>query len=220
MHETRTPSRSASAEVVAHVKEAIRSGRLSPGQRLLESELTGRLGVSRGPVREAIAQLQVEGFIDVEPHRGARVHQMSRDEMAQLFHVRGLLAADAARLAAERIGTDGNRARMRAERRRQLALRANADLAVYAAANVEFHTLIDEMSGNQLLASLLEGLQTRVGPFMSLAQSSNRNRLLEHHLQIADAILAGDGGAAARAMRRHVRATLRAIMALPDAWFR
>lgn len=220
MPETRSPSRSASALVVAHVKEAIRAGRLSPGQRLLESELTGRLGVSRGPVREALAQLQVEGFIDIEPHRGARVHQLSRTEMAQLFHVRGLLAANAAKLAAAQIGQDGNRSRMRAERRRQLALRANPDLAAYAAANVAFHTLVDEMSGNQLLASLLEGLQTRVGPFLSLAQSSRRDRLLEHHLQIADAILAGDGGAAARAMRRHVTATLRAIMALPDAWFR
>jgi len=220
MPETRSPSRSASAQVVAHVKEAIRAGRLSPGQRLLESELTGRLGVSRGPVREALAQLQVEGFIDIEPHRGARVHQLSRTEMAQLFEVRGLLAANAAKLAAQQIGQDRNRSRMRAERRRQLALRANPDLSAYAAANVEFHTLVDEMSGNQLLASLLDGLQTRVGPFLSLAQSSSRDRLLEHHLQIADAILAGDGGAAARAMRRHVTATLRAIMALPDAWFR
>src|SRR5579863_9609922 len=105
MHDSQSAQRSASAQVVAHVKEAIRSGRLSPGQRLLESELTGRLGMSRGPVREALAQLQVEGFIDVEPHRGARVHQMSRDEMTQLFHVRGLLAADAARLAAQQIGT-------------------------------------------------------------------------------------------------------------------
>jgi DNA-binding GntR family transcriptional regulator len=220
MHETPSPSPSASAQVVAHVKDAIRSGRLSPGQRLAESELTGRLGMSRGPVREALAQLQVEGFIDIEPHRGARVHQMSRAEMAQLFHVRGLLAADAAKLAAERVGEAGNRSRMRAERRRQLSLRANPDLAAYAAANVEFHTLVDEMSGNQLLASLLEGLQTRAGPFLNLAQSRNRDRLLEHHLQIADAILAGDGRAAARAMRRHVTATLRAIMALPDAWFR
>ena len=79
MYDTQPAPRSASAQVVAHVKEAIRSGRLSPGQRLLESELTSRLGMSRGPVREALAQLQVEGFIDVEPHRGARVHQMSRD---------------------------------------------------------------------------------------------------------------------------------------------
>jgi DNA-binding GntR family transcriptional regulator len=220
MPETPSSSLSASAQVVAHVKDAIRSGRLSPGQRLLESELTGRLGMSRGPVREALAQLQVEGFIDVEPHRGARVHQMSRAEMTQLFHVRGLLAADAAKLAAQRIGEAGNLSRMRAERRRQLSLRANADLAAYAAANVEFHTLVDEMSGNQLLASLLQGLQTRAGPFLSLAQSRNRDRLLAHHLQIADAILAGDGRAAARAMRRHVTATLRAIMALPDVWFR
>jgi DNA-binding GntR family transcriptional regulator len=219
MHETQSGTRSASAQAVAHVKEAIRSGRLSPGQRLLESELTGRLGMSRGPVREALAQLQVEGFIDVEPHRGARVHQMTRDEMTQVFHVRALLAADAAKLAAGRIADGDNRERLLAEHRRQVALRTNTDLAAYAAANVQFHTLVDEMSGNRLLASLLDQLQTRVGPFLSLAQSRDRDRLLEHHLQIVEAILAGDGGAAARAMRRHVAATLQTIMALPDVWF-
>jgi DNA-binding GntR family transcriptional regulator len=219
MYETQPGTRSASAQVVAHVREAIRSGRLSPGQRLLESELTGRLGMSRGPVREALAQLHVEGFIDVEPHRGARVHQMSREEMKQVFHVRALLAADAAKLAAGRIAEGDNRERLLAEHRRQVGLRANTDLAAYAAANVEFHTLVDEMCGNRLLASLLDQLQTRVGPFLSLAQSRDRDRLLEHHLQIAEAILAGDGAAAARAMRRHVAATLQTVMQLPDVWF-
>jgi DNA-binding GntR family transcriptional regulator len=219
MHERQSGNGSAAAQVVAHVKEAIRSGRLSPGQRLLESELTGRLGMSRGPVREALAQLQVEGFIDVEPHRGARVHQLSRVEMSELFHVRALLAAEAAKLAAGQVDERDNRERLLAEYRRQLALRDNRDLAVYAAANVEFHTLVDEMCGNRLLATLLDQLQTRVGPFLSLAQSRHRDRLLEHHVQIAEAILAGDGGGAARAMRRHVTATLRAIMELPDAWF-
>ena len=167
MHERQSGNGSAAAQVVAHVKEAIRSGRISPGQRLLESELTGRLGMSRGPVREALAQLQVEGFIDVEPHRGARVHQMSRAEMSELFHVRALLAADAAKLAAGQIDERDNRERLLAEHRRQLALRDNRDLAAYAAANVEFHTLVDEMCGNRLLATLLDQLQTRVGPFLA-----------------------------------------------------
>jgi DNA-binding GntR family transcriptional regulator len=175
--------------------------------------------MSRGPVREALAQLQVEGFIDVEPHRGARVHQMSREEMADLFHVRALLAADAARLAAAHVGDGDNRARMAAELGRQTSLRHNGDLAAYAAANVEFHTLVDEMSGNRLLASLLDHLQTRVGPLLNLAQSRSRDRLLEHHVLIAEAILAGDGPAAARRMRRHITATLRVILELPQTWF-
>jgi DNA-binding GntR family transcriptional regulator len=144
---------------------------------------------------------------------------MSRDEMADLFHVRALLAADAARLAATHAGDGDNHARMAAALQRQLALRASSDLAAYATANVEFHTLIDEMSGNRLLASLLDQLQTRVGPLLSLAQSRSRDRLLEHHVLIAEAILAGDGPAAARTMRRHIRATLQVIMELPQTWF-
>jgi DNA-binding GntR family transcriptional regulator len=219
MYESPSAQRSASAQVVAHVKEAIRSGRLSPGQRLLESELTGRLGMSRGPVREALAQLQVEGFIDVQPHRGARVHQMSRAEMTDLFHVRALLAGDAARLAAAHINEGGNRARLTDELARQLALRGNGDLSAYAAANVSFHTVVDEMCANPLLASLLDQLQTRVGPFLGFAQARNRDRMLEHHIAIAEAILAGDGRTAARTMRRHVTATLQVIQELPQTWF-
>jgi DNA-binding GntR family transcriptional regulator len=219
MYDPQSTQRSASAQVVAHVKEAIRSGRLSPGQRLLESELTGRLGMSRGPVREALAQLQVEGFIDVEPHRGARVHQMSRAEMTDLFHVRALLAGDAARLAAAHIDDGDNRARLTAELTRQLALRGNSDLAAYAAANVVFHTVVDEICGNPLLASLLDQLQTRVGPFLGFAQARNRERMLEHHIKTAEAVLAADGRTAARTMRRHVTATLQVIHELPQSWF-
>ena len=219
MHETPVGQRSASAQAVAHVKEAIRSGRFSPGQRLLESELTQRLGMSRGPIREALAQLQVEGFIDVEPHRGARVHRMSRAEMTELFHVRALLAADAARLAAAQIDRGTNRVRLGAELRRQVALRHGGEVVAYAQANVAFHTLIDAMSANHLLASLLDQLQTRVGPFLGIAQSRNRDRLLEQHVSIAEAILAGDGAAAARKMRLHIDATLRTVMRLDEGWF-
>jgi DNA-binding GntR family transcriptional regulator len=219
MQETPVGRRSASALAVAHVKEAIRSGRFSPGQRLLESELTQRLGMSRGPIREALAQLQVEGLIDVEPHRGARVHRMSREEMTELFHVRALLAGDAAKLAAARINNGDNRVRLDAELRRQTALLRDSDLLAYAEANVVFHTLIDAMSGNQLLASLLDQLQTRVGPFLGLAQSRNRDRLIEQHINIAKAILDGDGTGAARGMRAHIDATLETVMRLEEAWF-
>ena len=75
------------------------------------------------------------------------------------------------------------------------------------------------MCANPLLASLLDQLQTRVGPFLGFAQARNRDRMLEHHIKIAEAILAGDGRAAARAMRRHITATLRTIVELPDSWF-
>ena len=219
MYDSRTSLRSASAQVVAHVREAIRAGRLAPGQRLVESELTARLGMSRGPVREALARLQVEGYIDVEPHRGARVHQMSRAEMAELFHVRALLGGEAARLAAANVDQGENRARMRAELERQRALWSGDDGIAYAEANVSFHTAVDEMSGNRLLAGLLDQFQTRVGPFLTLAQSRDRTRMIEHHERIAEAILAGDGRAAARAMRRHINATLRVIEDLPAIWF-
>jgi DNA-binding GntR family transcriptional regulator len=210
---------SASAQVVEHVKESIRSGRMAPGQRLIESELSGRLHVSRGPVREALAQLQVEGFVDVEPHRGARVHQMSRAELADVFHVRALLAGEAARLAAESVAAGADRAPLTTELQRQLALWARNDASEYAAANVAFHAAVAELSGNHLLVALLSQLQTRVAPFLGFAQLRDLEGGLADHARIADAILAGDGPGAALAMRSNVNATMAIIRELPQTWF-
>lgn len=208
----------ASTRVAEQLRDEIRAGRLAPGHRLVEAELTGRLGVSRGPVREALARLQSEGLVAIEPNRGASVRRMSRAEIDELFWVRARLAADAAGLAAQRIDLGENRERLRAELERQQALRG-ADLASYTAANVRFHELIDDLSGNRVLAGVLRNLETHAGVFLHLASAGDTDRLLDQHVAIAEAILAGDKRAAGRASSHHVETVLATIADLPDEWF-
>jgi DNA-binding GntR family transcriptional regulator len=209
----------AAARVVAELEEEIRAGRLTPGQRLTEAELTRRLGVSRGPVREALARLQSHGLVEIEPHRGASVRRMSRREMQELFDVRALLAAEGARLAALRIDEADNAARLRAALAEQERLHADPALERYADANVSFHALLDDLSGNATLATLLDRLQTRSGIFLGLAQNRRREAFVDQHIAVAEAVLAGDGRAAARLMRRHVADTAAIVLSLPDSWF-
>src|SRR6202045_5255261 len=86
-------------QVVTELRQAILSGRLKPGERLVEGRLADELGVSRNPVREAIRVLASEGLVDVAARRGASVAVMSDQEARETIEVRALLEGENARLA-------------------------------------------------------------------------------------------------------------------------
>src|SRR6202045_3628078 len=88
--------------VIAELRQAILSGRLKPGERLVEERLADELGVSRNPVREAIRALASEGLIEVTARRGAAVATMTDQEARETIEVRALLEGQNARLAARR----------------------------------------------------------------------------------------------------------------------
>ena len=88
------------AFIVERLREDILAGRLQPGSRLVESDLTSRFGVSRGPVREALRRLTADGLIEHWPHRGAVVRRLTEREIRELFLIRIEMEALAARLAA------------------------------------------------------------------------------------------------------------------------
>src|ERR1700709_994118 len=171
------PPGATSERIAERLRGDIRAGRLAPGQRLVEAELTRRLGVSRGPVREAFARLQSEGLVSIEPNRGASVRRMERKELEDLFWLRARLGADAAGLAAKQVGAGDGEAAMRDELRRQESLRG-AGIAAYTEANGEFHELINRLSGNVALAGVLRNLETHAGVFLHLASAGETERLL------------------------------------------
>ena len=85
------------------LRQAILTGELKPGERLMEIHLANRLGVSRTPVREAIRMLTLEGLVTMITRRGAEVSRISRQDISDVLEVRGSLDALAVRLACERI---------------------------------------------------------------------------------------------------------------------
>jgi DNA-binding GntR family transcriptional regulator len=87
------------------IKEAILKGVYSPGERLIERQLAGDLGISRTPIREALLRLEDHGFVKTVPRRGVVVSEISRDEILEVFDVLASLEALAFRLAAEKMDT-------------------------------------------------------------------------------------------------------------------
>src|SRR5438094_6147478 len=93
--------------VHAHLRTEILANRLTAGSELQETALAAKLGVSRGPIREAIGRLAAEGLVIVRPRRGAVVRSLTKDEFIEAYEVREALEVMAARLATARLGQAG-----------------------------------------------------------------------------------------------------------------
>lgn len=205
--------------VVEAIYRGIKEGRFVPGQRLVEADLTRQLDVSRGPLREALRRLSSEGFITIEPHKGAIVRKMTREDVLHIFSVREVLEGFAARLAAENIAAADNRQRLSAVLKEMQAHYDANDLVDYMESNEKFHDLVVELSGNRHLQALVSQLRTPLYryQFDHLMNVSSKRNSMDGHKMIADAILKGDGAAAEQAMKNHVANAQRFITTLVDS---
>ncbi|MFN3657028.1 MAG: GntR family transcriptional regulator [Pseudolabrys sp.] len=199
------PTRSASADITARLREEITRGRLMPNQRLIEADLAASFGVNRAHVRTALAMLDQEGLVVREQNRGARVRAISDDEAMEIAQTRLAIEAMVARQAAERVSDAGRKTLRAVEADMRRAVKEADDLA-YSRANAALHKEIQRIAGNatatrilSTLRSHLMRLQYRVILLPGRPQSS-----LAEHRAIVDAICAGDGDAAEAAMRRHL----------------
>lgn len=217
--EVRRSSARPGAEALAEeMRQAMRLGEFAAGQRLVEHELCKRFEAGRGRVREALRLLAAEGVVIIEPHRGASVRKLGRDEIVQLYQVREVMEGLAARLCAEG-GPDVALRRMLDGLRRDMAgAEREGDIARYLERNEAFHSSLVAASGNDFIAQTLDTVRLRtfriqfnVALDKSVIGASNRQ-----HDKILSAVLDGNGDAAEAAMRAHVRESFRTIEALVD----
>src|SRR5437588_4792083 len=135
------------------LREEILSERLQPGAVLQEVALSEELGVSRGPIREAIGRLAAEGLVTVRPRRGAVVRSLSKDEFLELYQVREALEMMAVRLAVPKLGAEGI-----AELEELIAAMGGhaerEEVEEVFEANMAFHARLFEASGNSTLQEL------------------------------------------------------------------
>jgi DNA-binding GntR family transcriptional regulator len=197
------------AAIVERLRADILAGRLKPGSRLVESDLTARFAVSRGPVREALRRLAAEGLIEHRPHRGAHVRRLSARDIRELFQIRVELESLAARLAAE---SGDNAARRRfAEAIRPILADGPRQAPEYLEENARFHGAVMALAGNLQLEDLavrlhLPLIMAQVGDI--LTPSVLEASVAEHRL-VAKAILKRDGAGAAARMRAHLERAAR-----------
>jgi DNA-binding GntR family transcriptional regulator len=181
---------------------AIEGGTYRPGDRLVESELAERFGVSRTPVREALQRLETQAML-VRDGRSLIVASLDHNQLAELYTVRAELEALAGRLAARHATPEEVRvlAQMVEEDRR-----ARNDPETLARSNKRFHRQIHLASHNRYLVQQLD-LVHRTMALMartSLAAEGRGETALAEHARIVEAIAAGDGAAADRALRQHI----------------
>jgi DNA-binding GntR family transcriptional regulator len=215
------PRASASLRVLVEdkLRQAIRTGVLKPGQRLIERELCELTGVGRTSIREALRQLEAEGLVTTVPYRGPIVSTITADEAEQLYELRALLEGYAGRICAQKRDPE-ILARLREQYRQMVAVGGNADRTDLLAAKTEFYAAMLDGCGNVFVQRFLNQLLNRVTllRMTSMTQPDRIGHSLVEIATILDAIEAGDENAAEQACVLHIRnAAPVALAALREA---
>jgi DNA-binding GntR family transcriptional regulator len=184
--------------------EGILNGRFTPGERIVESGIANELGVSQGPVREAIRELVVMGFLNNEPYKGTFIRKFSQDELNEVYDIRAALESLGARQAALRITDQDGEILQKIFEDMIAAARAN-DLHGTVNLNNQFHETIIKISGNSLLLRLWKTLQFGHWTiFTTTVSDLGLEFLAQRHKPLIDALLSRDPEAASEAMRKHI----------------
>lgn len=203
------------AQAYAALREAIVAAELQPGRRLSEAELGARLGVSRTPVREALVRLRDERLVDVVPQSGTYVAPISQTAVRDAQFVREALECAAVRVAAQR-ATSGDVAALRGIVRRQEEVRDAGDHGRFHLLDDELHAGLCELSGHGIAWTLVQRAKGHLDRVrrLSLPRPRYLAEMVAEHLEVLDALAAGDADAAETALRRHLRAVLSELPAL------
>jgi DNA-binding GntR family transcriptional regulator len=190
---------------------------MAPGQRLVEEELAGTLGVTRASLRAALFDLTAEGLVERIPNRGARVRTISVDEAVAIIECRMVLEGLCAAKAAERV-TEPEAARLRqlgADMERSVA---DGEPLKYSALNHELHRLIRELAGQPVATTLLERLNGQLvrHQFQLSLRPGRPQQSLPQHLAIIDAIVGRRPAEAEEATRHHLRSVITALLDRPE----
>lgn len=189
--------------VIEILREAIVSGELEPGERLLQDRLAERLNVSATPIREALRELQAEGVLSHTPHQGVRVSEVKLEEAQEIYMIRGLLEQLATCLAVPRLGSSDVQA-LTAQLARMDAYIERGELTQIRLPDYRFHMLIYRAAGMPHLLRIITDLWTRF-PSDALYVLPGRPRSsVKEHRGIMQAIEDGDAVLAAQRMQDHI----------------
>ena len=196
------------------LRQAILTGELKPGERLMEIHLANRLGVSRTPIREAIRKLELEGLVTMIPRRGAEVAQITEKSMKDVLEVRRTLDALSAELACERISKEEEEALKQACLNFEAAVKTK-DTKAIAKADVAIHDIIAAATGNQRLIQLINNLAEQMYRyrFEYIKDASQHERIIEEHRIIYESIVKKDKEAAAEMAKTHIDNQEKAVIA-------
>ncbi len=192
-------------ELVDRLREMIIDGRLEPGQKIPEKALCERFGVSRTPLREAVKILASEGFVELTPHRGAKVVKLTLKDFEEALPIMGALDAVAGELACQN-ATEKEIAELAALTDRMTERFEAQDLQGYYKLNARIHALIMEMARNPTLTRSTRVLSERMrrARYELTMAPARWAQAVEEHQAMVDAIKKREGLGLGRIMRVHV----------------
>jgi DNA-binding GntR family transcriptional regulator len=186
------------------ILQRIVEGSYEPGSRLVETRIAQELGVSQGPVREALRDLEQLGCVVHEPYRGCSVRAFGPDELLEAFPVRAALEALAARLAAEHI-TDAELDELDELLQRMRAAAGRGDAHEQSQANASFHATIVRAARNATLERQWRMLEPYSRTYLTVSRPGiDLVHLSDRHRPILDALRRRDADAAGQAMHDHL----------------
>ena len=194
--------------VQQELERIILAGELPAGSKLNEAAIAARLGVSRGPVREAFRALEESGLVRLEKNRGVFVRRIPVEEADEIYELRAVLDEFVGRRLAQ-TATPEHVRELTARVDRMEKAAAKGDVDAYLAANVDFHDRMVELAGNAKLLGMYRRLvnELRVFRHATLAQGGALPVSTREHRDIVNRIAAGVPAAAGRALYEHVMAS-------------
>lgn len=192
---------------VTRLRREILSGRSEPGERLVEEQLTRRLGISRAPLREALRLLGQQGLVEHVPRRGARVATLSDRDVQELYAVRDMLERHAVEQALplrDAAQLDGLRAAVARMRDAAVA----GDQLEVANAHRRFHVSLVALAGNGQLTAIYESILVKLQLYMAInlrreAEQAHADDGAHRHERLLDAVATGDPAAVLTALAGH-----------------
>ena len=201
--------------IYKEIRDRIVLGTLNPGEHLTEAQLSGKFGVSRGPIREALTQLSREGFVTLTPNKGAMVAKTSPRELEDFYSLLALLERQAVEWATPSL-TEAHIEKLAAtnESLRDVITSDQEDrIRQWTVQNLEFHSFFWGTCGNEKLGWLVKQIRQRIFRYRytSLMVTSFEDYFRDH-ADIIEAVRLNDPHRAGQIMEQHIKRALRVLM--------
>ena len=196
------------------LRDAILTGKLVPGERLMENQLAEKLGVSRTPVREALRMLELENLVELVPRKGAQVLDMSEKDITNILEVRSALEGLATSLACKKMTKEDLQQLKSMEVDFEKAV-ADNDVEHFVDIDEDFHDLIFAVTENDKLISIFRNLRIQLYRYR-MAQAKNNetsmSTIVAHHRSIIRAIENHDAEEGASIAQGHIKYQTESIL--------
>ncbi len=199
------PHKSLREVALSAIRQAILCGDIKPGQRLLETEIAAQLGVSRAPVREALRQLETEGLVVSEPHRGTFVIELSDADLWEIYTLRAAIESLAVQIVTERADEETLARLQQAVDEMEEAAQAR-DSARLAALDMSFHEMLCRASGHSRLLDVWLSMTVQIRTFIDLTNTLYlpAEDVVRLHAEVLAHIRNGEAQEAGAALKRHI----------------